>query len=296
MPLFDPSKSLIINAEGQSNMKGVGNWLDISATGLYAAYGTARSTVIDAKLISRLGKVHGQAWTSDFIGDFYENTSGYNSHSIPDADTINMCYSFLIDLMAYLNGITYTKNVYYINLALGGTSTQVTSGTFDWGSERELSFEANEQLKEIIRFEKDVNGNDSQIINIWHQGESDQNDPTNHEARLQAYYDKKTALCGYPIPMFLGQLVPTNVARTDMNDVFFDFAASNTDVHVVGQDLPGGDSTWEKMESDDPDTTILAATPTSYTYAGDNTHYNWPAQILQGRQLYDLVMSKFFGI
>ncbi len=292
--IFDSTKSIIINMEGQSNAVGQGNWIDVSSTGLYAPYASLQSTTIDSKLLTREFLIPNLTWNSDRIGDFYEHTSGFMSHSLPDGDAINMGYSFLIDLMAYLNGLGYTKNVWFMNFALGGTSMREISGDFDWGTDLELNFESNEQLKEIIRFEQEVNGNDSQVINIWHQGEADQTFYATQQARLQSYYDSKKATLGYEPHLFMGQLVPTNTDRENMNSVFFDFAAANDNVNIVGQDLPGGVSTWEKMEADDPDGNILASDTTSYTYAGDNTHYNWPAQILQGRQLYDLVIEKYF--
>lgn len=292
--IFDPTKSIIIDAEGQSNMKGVGAWANSSSTGLYAAYNSAKSTTIDSKLLTRIFKIPNVVWTSDFEGDFYERTSGFMAHSIPSALYINMGYSFVIDLMAYLNSISYTKNVWFMNFGLGGTALKITAGDFDWGPNKELAFEANTQLKDIIRYEQETNGNDSQVICLWHQGESDTSNIANHQANMQIWYDEKKATIGYYPLMFIGQVVPSNTARQDMNDVFFSFAAANTNANVIGQDLAGGVSTWEKMEADDPDGIILASDTTSYTFSGDNTHYSWRAQILQGRQLYDLVIDKFF--
>lgn len=293
---FDINKSIIIDAEGQSNMRGNGSWAGVSSTGLYSTYSALKSTAIDSKLLCRNLKILGATWDSDRVGDFYEHTSGFQAHSIPDANNINMCYSFLIELMLHLNSVGFTKNVIYMNFGIGGTALTVTPSTFDWGTTLELSTEANNQLTEVIKYEQEVNGNDSQIINVWHQGEADQADSVNHKARMTAYYERKKKVFGFDFYMFIGQLVPSLLDREEMNAVFFDFASENSLVHVVGQGLAGGVSTWDKMEADDPDGVILESTPTSYTFAGDNTHYNWSAQILQGRQLWDLVKKEFFGL
>ena len=291
--ILDTSKSIILWCQGQSNMVGgAGNWGSISSTGLYAPYAAARNTIIDPKLIASDLLTYAPAWTSDFDGDLYEFNNGYGSHTIPNTNSCNMMYSFAIELMAYLNGIGYTKNVYMLNHALGGTSLREISGDFDWANDREIFFESSFRLKQAIEFEQDANGNDSQVFAFWHQGEADQSEYATQLARLENLYDRQKSVIGFDHQLFLGQLVPQNPDRIAMNSVFFDFKNANSNVHIVGQDLAGGVSTWEKMEADDPDGVIDAAISGTYTYAADNTHYDWPAQILQGLQLWDLFTLK----
>lgn len=288
---FDPNKSIILWCQGQSNMVGRGEWVSSSSTGLYAPYDTAKSTLIDSKLLCWERMEHIVTYSSDYRGSLFEEVSGFNSHSIPDENSINMMYSFMIELMTYLNSINYTKNVYYLNHALGGTSLQQISG-MDWGTDYEIFYESSVRLRDTIKHEFDVNGNSSQVICFWHQGEADQNDSANHLTRLNNLYTRQRNVIGYDHPFFMGQLVPQNANRIAMNQVFSDFSTANANVHVVGEGL--AQSTWDQMEADDPDNVILGNTPSSYTSAGDNTHYDWRAQILQGRQLYDLVIDNYF--
>lgn len=68
--IFDSTKSIIINMEGQSNAVGQGNWVDVSSTGLYAPYASLQSTTIDSKLLTREFLIPNLNWNSDRIGDF----------------------------------------------------------------------------------------------------------------------------------------------------------------------------------------------------------------------------------
>lgn len=293
---FDPNKSLIVVMQGQSNGAGRGAWTDASITGLYAAYNSSKSTTIDAKLLTSNLMIPGGTFSSDSLTDLYElgGLSSWGSSGGTDATGINMGYSFIVDLMAYLNTQSYTKNVWYLQHAYGGVKLASNDSAKDWSpSNRELIYESMNNVQDIIEYEQEVNGNDSQVIILWHQGESDSGSPETYAALLADLYAYQSKILGTPHHLFIGQLVPKNAGAIALNAAIADYCAINPNTHYVGEDLAGGVSTWEKMEADDPDATILASNPSTYTTASDQTHYNWSAQILQGKQLYDLVYSRF---
>ena len=297
MLTFDPNKSLIIVFQGQSNAAGRGFWSNKSTTGLYNAYQLLQSTIIDAKLLTSENMILGAAFTSDVDGDLYElgNLAAWGSSEGANNLGINMGYSFVIDLMTYLNGLSYTKNVWYLQHGYGGTTLTSNPNAKDWNpANRELLFESMNKVKDVIDHEKQVNGNDSQVIVLWHQGESDANVHATYQAMLGEVYQYQANVLGVPHHLFMGQIVPKNANCIAINAAIQAYTVENPNAHMVGEDLPGGITTWGKMEDDDPDGTILEANQTTYTTAGDLVHYNWKAQILQGRQLYDLVLDKFF--
>lgn len=296
MLTFDPTKSLIVVLQGQSNAAGRGAWTDSSATGLYATYSTSKSTTIDSKLLTSNNMILGGVFTSDSLSDLYEvgGLSAWGSSGSTDSTGINMGYSFIIELMSYLNSISYTKNVWYLQHGYGGVTLSSLGNNKDWYPEnKELLFESMNNVKDVIKYEQETNGNNSQVIMLWHQGESDAGSPGTYASLLGQLYQYQSKILGTPHHLFMGLIVPKNAATIAINSAIADYVAINPNAHYVGENLTGGISTWDKMENDDPDTTILASNPTTYTTAGDQTHYNWRAQILQGRQLYDLVYSRF---
>lgn len=292
---FDSNKSIILWCQGQSNMAGRGQWTTKSTTGLYNTYAALEGLTIDSKILCTDNMIPGSTFTSLIDGDLFElgNTAAYNGHTGDKTTTIGMMFSFVKDLIDYLNGVSYTKNVWLLNHGLGGTSLRNISDQ-NWGWEYGIFQESADRLRQIIQYEKDVNGNDSQVICFWHQGEADVSSPTGTLDRLKDLYARQKAVIGYNHHLFYGQLVPDPVAAADYNDFFFDHAAENDKVHVVGEDLPGGISTWQDMENNDPDGVIDASNAVTYTDSGDQTHYSWTAQILQGKQLYDLVINRYF--
>lgn len=291
---FDSSKSLIIWFQGQSNACGSASWSGKSTTGLYNKYAALENTVIDSKLLATDSLFRAVNFDSDVLGDILSQYAynNVNLKHVRRSSNISMGFSFVVELIDYLNGIGFTKNVYYLNHGISNTSLQMIADDPNWGGGVDLFFESSERLKEVIKHEQEVNGNDCQVVNIWMQGEYDDNRYTTQLMRLSNTYDRIKGVTGESDPfMFLGQLVPREADYIRMNGVFFDFAAMFTNVHVVGEGL--GVSTWQDMENNDPDGIILASDDTTYTQGGDTVHYNWSAQILQGRQLYDLFLANY---
>ncbi len=291
---FDSSKSLIIWFQGQSNSSGAAGWSGKSTTGLYNKYAALESVDIDSQLLTTDSLFRAVPFNSDILGDILSQHA-YNNVQLKHVRrslTISMGFSFVVELMDYLDGISYTKNVYYLNHGVSNTSLQRLSDDLNWGGGIDLFHESEERLKEIIKYEQEVNGNDCQVINLWMQGEYDDNRYTTQLRRLTDLYTRIQGVTGEANPfMFLGQLVPRESDYIRMNGVFFDFATRFTNVHVVGEGL--GVSTWQDMENNDPDGIILASDDTTYTQNGDTVHYNWSAQILQGIQLFNLVEAEY---